>query len=183
MESKTLKTLEFDKILNMLSSFAKNDAAKDKAVALKPSADARAVLQMLQETDAASVLILKYGSPDIVRINDVNESVKRLAVGGGLSMSELLNIGAVLRGARIMKKYTPEQAGILSGYIEELVPDKRLEERISTSIISDEEMADGASAELAVIRRKIKNTSAKIKDSLDSMIHSSTTANFCRTRL
>ncbi len=173
MESKTLKTLEFDKILDMLASFAKNGAARDKALALKPSADIRIVEQTLLETDAASTLILKYGSPDIVRINDIDEAAKRIAVGGGLSMSELLNIAAVLRGARIMKRYTPEQTGVLSGYIEELISEKRLEERITTSIISEEEMADGASAELATIRRKIKNTSAKIKDSLDSMIHSS----------
>lgn len=173
MESKTLKTLEFDKILQLLCEYAKNDAAKERALALKPTADRRAAEQALLETDAASTLILKYGSPDIVRIKDISESAKRLALGGGLSMSELLNIAAVLRGARIMKRYTPEQTGVLSGYVEELVSEKRLEERISSSIISDEEMADGASAELAAVRRKIKNTSARIKDSLDSMIHSS----------
>lgn len=172
MELKSLKTLEFDKVLAMLSEFAENDAAKAKAKTLKPSADFRAVRQMQEETDAGVTLILKYGSPERIRINDISDSVKRLAAGGGLSPAELLNIARILKGARIMKKYTPEQTGILSGYIEELVPEKQLEERITTSIISEDEIADGASPELAAIRRKIKNTSAKIKDTLDSMIHS-----------
>lgn len=172
MESKTLKTLEFDKILVMLAGFAKNDAAKELAEALVPTSNPRAAEQMLCETDAAVTLILKYGSPELVRIDDIGEVQKRLAVSGGLSMSELLNVARILKGARIMKKYTPEQAGALSGYISELVPEKRLEERIFSSIISEEEMADAASAELSSIRRKIRNASAKIKDTLDSMIRS-----------
>ncbi len=172
MESKTIKTLEFDKILLMLADFAKNDDAKAKAVKLEPSSQFRVVEQTLEETDAAVTLMLKYGSPEIVRINNIDESVKRLKVGGGLSMPELLNVARILKGARIMKRYTPEQTGILSGYIGELVSAKPLEDRITTSIISDEEMADHASVELASIRRKIKNASAKIKDTLDSMIRS-----------
>ncbi len=172
MESKTFKTLEFDKVLHMLADFAKNDDAKAKALSLVPSSVFRVVEQTLEETDAAVTLILKYGSPEIVRINNIDESAKRLKVGGGLSMPELLNIACILKGARTMKRYTPDQTGILSGYIEELVSAKPLEDRIATSIISENEMADHASSELATIRRKIKNASAKIKDTLDSMIRS-----------
>ncbi len=172
MEHKSLKTLEFDKILEKLAELAKNDAAKAIALGLEPTNNIRAVEQTLDETDAAVQLLLKFGSPEIVRISDISEAAKRLAAGGGLSMTELLNIARILKGARVMKQYTPEQTGVLSGYIAELEPDKRLEERITTSIVSEDEMADGASAELANIRRKIKNTSAKIRDTLDSMIHS-----------
>lgn len=172
MEHKSLKTLEFEKILEKLAELAKNDAAKTIALGLEPTNNIRAVEQTLDETDAAVQLLLKFGSPEIVRISDISEAAKRLAAGGGLSMTELLNIARILKGARVMKQYTPEQTGVLSGYIAELEPDKRLEERITTSIVSEDEMADGASAELANIRRKIKNTSAKIRDTLDSMIHS-----------
>lgn len=174
METKTFKTLEFDKVLNMLSSFAKNDKAKDKALSLVPSKAPSAVEQMLSETDSAVTLILKYGSPEIVRIDEISDAAKRLKIGGGLSSSELLNIARILKGARILKKYTAEQAGSLFGYITELVPNKQLEDRISGSIISEDEIADSASPELSSIRRKIRNTSAKIKDTLDSMIHSQT---------
>ncbi len=172
MNGKTIKTLEFDKICVMLSGFAKNDGAKKLAEGLMPTSNLQGAEQVLSETDSAATLILKYGSPELPYIDDIGEVQKRLAVGGGLSMGELLNIARILKGARIIKKYTPEQTGVLSGYVEELVPDKRLEERITTSIISSEEMADGASGELASIRRKIRNASAKIKDTLDSMIRS-----------
>ena len=172
MESKTLKTLEFDKILNKLAGFAKNTEAKEKAEKLVPTENFNGAVQMLDETDAAVSLILKYGSPEIVRIDSISEAQKRLAVGGSLSMSELLNVARILKGTRIMKKYTPEQTGVLSGYIAELTVQKQLEERITTSIVSEDEMADGASAELATKRRRIRNSSAKIKDTLDSMIRS-----------
>lgn len=172
MEHKTLKTLEYDKILQMLSGFAKNDAAKAKISELEPSDNPRAVEQTLAETDAAVTFILKYGSPELLRINGIKEQLKRLKAGGALNMSELLNIEKILRNARLLKSLTPEQTGILSGYIEELTPDKPLEERISASILSEDEMSDSASAELASIRRKIRNASNKVRDTLDSMIHS-----------
>ena len=92
MEHKSLKTLEFDKILERLAALAKNDAAKELALKLVPTNNIRAVEQTLDETDAAVQLLLKFGSPEIVRISDISESVKRLNAGGGLSMSELLNI-------------------------------------------------------------------------------------------
>ena len=84
MESKTLKTLEFDKILAMLASFAKNDGAKALAKALVPISNVAGVEQMLCETDSAVTLILKYGSPEIMRLEEIGEVQKRLAVGGGL---------------------------------------------------------------------------------------------------
>lgn len=172
MDSKTLKTLEFDKILLRLAELARNDGAKEKALALVPSSKYNAVVQTLDETDAAVTLLLKYGTPEQVSFASPEESLKRLAVGGGLSMAELLNIARILKGARLMKRYTAEQTGVLYGYIEELCSEKRLEERITTSIISESEMADGAGAELAAIRRKMRNASAKIRETLDSMIHS-----------
>ncbi len=172
MDSKTLKTLEFDKILLRLAELARNDGAKEKALALVPSSKYNAVVQTLDETDAAVTLLLKYGTPEQVSFASPEESLKRLAVGGGLSMAELLNIARILKGARLMKRYTAEQTGVLYGYVEELCSEKRLEERITSSIISESEMADGAGAELAAVRRKMRNASAKIRETLDSMIHS-----------
>lgn len=172
MENKSLKTLEYTKILAMLEQYAKNDAAKERARSLKPSGSYREVEKNLLETDAAVTMSLKYGAPDILRVEDPSEAFKRLEIGGALSMAELLNIARLLRAARILKRYTKEQTGILSEYFGELIPNKAFEDRITTSIISEEEMADTASPELANIRRRIKNAGAKVRDSLDSMIKS-----------
>lgn len=172
MERKTLETLEFDKILYMLTNHAKNQLTRDKILKLTPSSSYREAEQLVLETDAAVTTILKYGTPEILTIDDVNPSLKRLNIGGTLSAAELLNIARLLKGARLLKKYTPEQVGILYGYFEELTPNKRLEEEICTSIISEEEIADNASSALYDIRRKIRNAGAKIKSTLDSMIRS-----------
>ena len=173
MEEKTLSTLEFTKILRLLEDFAKNDDAKEMIKNLKPSPSFREVEQMLLETDAAVTMSLKFGAPEILRIDSIKPSLKRLAVGGGLSMAELLNIARLLKCARNLKRYTDEQTGILSGYFAELSPNKTLEDKINTAIISEDEVADSASPALANIRRKIKNTGAKVKESLDNMVRSS----------
>lgn len=173
MERKSLKTLEYDKILQLLSGFAKNDDTKVRIAALEPSPEPRVVEQTLMETDAAVTLLLKYGAPDMLRISNIKEQLKRLQIGGSLNMPELLNLGRILKNARTLKALTPEQTGILSGYIEELTPDKAFEDRIAGAILSEEEMADSASPELSHIRRKARNASNRIKESLDSMIRSS----------
>lgn len=172
IEEKSLVTLEFTKILKRLSEYAKNEDAKKLAENLKPSPVYREVEQSLLETDGAVTMSLKYGTPEILRFEPVEGSLKRLAVGGGLSAGELLNIARVLKCARNLKRYTEEQSGVLSGYFGELVEAKSVEDAIGSAIISEEEISDNASPALANIRRKIKNTSAKVKDSLDSMVRS-----------
>ena len=172
MEKKTLKTLEYDKVLKMLSAFARNDDTKLKIDKLEPSNDMRVVEQALMETDAAVTHILKYGTPEILWVTNIKEQLKRLQVGGSLNMGELLNIARILKNSRILKELKSEHIGILCGYTEELVPNKPLEDRIFSSIITEEEMADNASAELFNIRRKSRSAASRVKSSLDSMIHS-----------
>ena len=70
MENKSLKTLEYTKILAMLEHYAKNEAAKERARSLKPSNSYREVEKNLLETDAAVTMSLKYGAPDILRVED-----------------------------------------------------------------------------------------------------------------
>lgn len=173
MEEKTLSTLEFTKVLKHLEDFAKNDDTKEIIKKLKPSPVFREVEQLLLETDAAVTMSLKFGTPEILKVERIDSSLKRLAVGGGLSAAELLNIARLLKCARNLKRYTEEQTGILSGYFSELTPNKQLEDSISSAIVSEDEISDSASPTLANIRRKIKNTGAKVKDSLDNMVRSS----------
>ncbi len=172
MDDKTLRTLEFDKIRTKLAEYAVNDAAKELAMTLFPFDNIDDVNTALSETDAASVMICKFGSPSIYAVSEVFSALKRIKVGGSLSMSELLNVARVLKCASGLKKYYDGHKGILDRYFLCLEKDDRTEERISTSIISETEVADGATPELANIRRKMVRAGEKIKDSLNSMIHS-----------
>lgn len=172
MEEKSLSTLEYTKILKSLSECAKNDDAKTMAEELKPSSDFREVERALAETDAAVTMSLKFGSPEILRVEPVDGAIKRLDVGGALSAAELLNVARLLKCIRNLKRYTKEQTGVLEEYFSELVSAKPIEDEINRAIVSEDEIADAASPALANVRRKMKNAGAKIKDSLDSMVRS-----------
>lgn len=172
MERKTLVTLEYDKILERVAECAVLPAAKERILSLFPAADISEAKRLLERTDAAAVLTLKFGSPSFGKVKSVSGAVKRLRIGGALSAGELLNIAEILRVADGLKKYYADKETVLSEYFDELFPERQLSEVIFASIISEEEIADGASAELSSIRRKIRNAGDKIKSSLNDIIHS-----------
>lgn len=172
MEDKSLSVLEFNKIISRLAGMTRNEDARKIAEELTPSPDFNEVSLALAETDAAVTMSLKFGAPEILRVNPIEGALKRLAVGGGLNAAELLNIARALKCARGLKRCTDEQTGVLSGYFAELTAVKPLEDEITLSIISEDEIADTASPALSDIRRKMKNTGAKIKNTLDGMIKS-----------
>ncbi len=173
MDTKTLKTLEFDKILDMLAKFAVNESAKSELLALQPSSDCGEVERRLAETDHAVVLLLKYGAPDIGRINEVKSAVRRMELGGALSAGELLNAAKILRIASTLSKYySGAEDGALGEYFKALVPNKKVESLITSAIIAEDEIADSASPALSSIRRKIKSAEARVKSSLNDMLHS-----------
>lgn len=173
MEEKTLKTLEFDKVLSRLAEQTVNDEARSRAAAVKPQTDIRRVRRELEITDCATVMLYKYGSPPVMHVSPIEKSLKRMNIGGSLSMPELLNVAAILKCAdRLKAYYDGHGGGALDDYFGCLVPERTVEERISTSITAEDEMADGASTELFNIRRKINRAGVKIKDTLNNMIHS-----------
>ncbi len=172
MERKTLVTLEYDKILERVAECAALPAAKERILSLFPASDISTAKKLLESTDAAAVLTLKFGSPSFGKVKSVSGAVKRLKIGAALSAGELLNIAEILRVADGLKKYYADKETVLSEYFDELFPERQLSEVIFASIISEEEIADGASAELSSIRRKIRNAGDKIKSSLNDIIHS-----------
>lgn len=172
MDKKTLKTLEFNKITEMLAELAVNDETKRAAEALMPQKTLEAVKKALSDTDKAVISICKFGAPPILKVSPVSYAIKRIEVGGSLSTIELLNIAAILKCAERLKKYSDEHEEIPHSYFDNLTAYKEAESRISSAIISEDEISDNASVELSAIRRKIGRAGEKIKDTLNSMIRS-----------
>ncbi len=173
---KSLAKLELDGVLELLAIQAVSDAAKEVCRNLKPETDADEVRRLQEQTTAACKLISLKGSPSLGGIRDVGASLDRARRGGSLTPGELLKIASSLRVARTVKAYADTDAvsSCLDVYFWELTANKYLEDRISNSILSEEEIADSASSALADIRRHIRVQSSKIRESLQKIISSPT---------
>ena len=174
--------LELNRVLHMLADCAGSVEGKAACLALNPSSDLEQVQQWLEETTVASTLSTQKGYPGFSGVKDVTASMDRAERGGTLQPKELLDIAGVLRCTRNVKGYIneDEQRNILTPLFDMLVPNKYLEEKIFAAIITEEEIADTASPELADIRRHMRVQSAKIKDSLQKIISSPSYSKFLR---
>jgi len=171
---KSWQKLELHVVLEKLSACAGSADGKNACLALVPTSDLEDVQHLLDETTAAANLSTRKGYPGFAGAINVLESLNRAERGGMLHAGELLNIAALLRCARSVKDYITDddEPTVLSPIFRMLTTNKYLEERIFTSIISDNEIADSASAELADIRRHMRIQSAKVKESLQKIISS-----------
>ncbi len=168
-------SLELPKILNMLADLTACSDAYEKALSTEPSNDFFEVSQLLSKTEAAYILIAKFGAPSFGGLMNTDNAVRRAESGGVLSMRELLDISQVLRVIRAISSWREKSAGCesaLDDYFNSLYTNKYLEDMINNAIISDGEMSDNASSELKDIRRKIRVREARIREQLDRMIHS-----------
>ena len=179
---KSYQKLELDAVLQLLADQAGSAEGKEKCLSLVPQTDADDVRKLQEQTTAACKLIVQKGSPSFAEARDVSASLARADRGGCLSAGELLRVASALRCARVIKNYAETDAvsSVLDPYFMDLVANKYLEDKINTSILSEEEIADAASAELADIRRHIRVQSSKIRESLQKVISSPTYAKFLR---
>lgn len=180
------KKLELDKVIELLKNEAWSDIAKENLSGLLPETEIDKIKKELKKTDDAFVLSSKYGTPRFYNIKDVSFSVKRAKQGASLSLRELLDIGLVLREIDGLISWYDGCGGIensLHEYFAQLVPNKHLEDTISNSIISEEELSDGASAELSRIRKAIVRQGMRIKEQLDKFIKSQTNQKYLQEAL
>ncbi|MBR4309231.1 MAG: endonuclease MutS2, partial [Oscillospiraceae bacterium] len=179
---KSLKKLELDIVLEKLAECATSEEAKGRCRSLLPLADAEEIRILQQQTSAAVKLISLKGTPSFYGLKDVGPSLERADRGGCLSTTELLRIAALLKCIRGAKAYYNGDytQTLLDVYFQELSPNRYLEEKISNSILSEDEIADAASTELADIRRHMRVQSAKVKESLQKIISSPTYAKYLR---
>ncbi|MDO4830803.1 MAG: endonuclease MutS2, partial [Clostridia bacterium] len=170
------KTLELDKILERLAGQTSLDDAREMALRLEPQFDLKKVQLLLKQTDDAVVLSSKYGAPSFGSATNCSGNLRRAQAGGCLTTTELIAIADTLRIIRTVKEWHSRFASVettLDTYFSGLVSNKYLEERITSAIISDDEISDKASSALSDIRRKIRTASSKARESLDKIIHSS----------
>lgn len=170
---KSLTTLEFDKIIDMLVECASTSGAKSRARSLTPTSDYDVVVERQTKTDDAKRLINAKGYPSFSAEESVVPSAERAYKGAILAPRELMNIASMLRSARMMLDYISADKPFetsLDAIFNRLMPNRTLEEKISRAIISEDLIADEASPTLADIRRKIKNANNKIKDTLQTYI-------------
>lgn len=172
---KHTKALELDKILEMVATEASSEDGAQLARELSPVHTAAEAKWLLEETDAAFVAMAKFGAPSFYGMKNVTNPLRRAQAGGGLGLRELLDIGATLRTIRGLTQWWGKSESVrtaLTGRFEVLSPNKYLEEKIFTCIVSEEEVADSASPALAAIRRKIRAASQRVRDQLDKLIRS-----------
>lgn len=172
---KSLNTLELPAVLNMLAAEAVSESAKEGALKLQPSDDTHEVKRRLDETSAAKTMMVVRGSPSFSGIKDVRPSLSRADLGGSLNTLELLSIARVLQCSRLVKSYIADdrhEKTCIDYLFSALHANRFLEEKITSSIVGEDEIADSASSELANIRRKIRAASARAREALQKIISS-----------
>jgi len=170
---KSIRTLELPAVLRMLADQTNSGEAREKALAVVPETDIDFVKRLQDETDAARAMIGVKGSPAFSGIKPVGESLYRADRGGALNTRELLDIAGVLRCARRVREYFSEgEPTAIDHFFYALRGNHYLEERITTAILDEDEIADNASPELADIRRHKRNAAAKGRQILQKIISS-----------
>ena len=172
---KSLVTLELPAVLEMLAQQAVGDTAKQAALSLSPSGDRAEVKRRLDETTAAKTMMVVRGSPSFSGVKDVRPSLARADLGGALNTRELLDIARVLQCARLVRGYLADDTvgkTSIDHLFYALHANKFLEEKINNSITGEDEIADGASSELASIRRQMRAAAARAREALQKIISS-----------
>ena len=171
--NKSVRILEFDKILNMLSSFAQTEGAKKRALALIPSANKDTILRRQELTDNAKYMSGVKGAPSFNSIPEILDVVEKAEKQSILSPREILDVASVLHTTRLLLEYIHTDAikpCELSEIFERLVANKPLESKIFKAIIGEDLIADDASPTLADIRRKIRYQTNRIREVLQGFL-------------
>ena len=178
MLNRHYKALELDKVLEMLSELTSCADSREMALKLEPQTDFATAKSELAKTEEAYIMLAKFGGPSFGSVKNVNNSAARAAAGGVLTPRELLDIGEDLRVIRSLSEWRGNQSYdkslSIDVYFGGLRPNKYFETKISSAIISEEEIADNASPALADIRRKMRQQSMRIREKLDGIIRSQT---------
>ena len=179
---KSLKTLEFNKIIDMLANNADTAPGKERCVSLRPFTQLLTITEAQKLTTESASMIMRKGRLSLGGARDISPAVKRSAIGGILNITELLQIGDFLRSCNSAKSYAKssdknESYPTLSPMFGAIVPIEELNREIERCILNEYEISDNASTALSQVRRGIKVANDRIKEHLNSIIHSQTYKN------
>ena len=167
--------LEYYKVLGMLAERAVSDLAKTRCLALEPSGDEKSVIRKRAETDDAVSVCLRKGTPPFINLPDLSDPIAYAEKGGSLMPRQLISVASALGAAKRVRAFLtsdmPDGAKTVKRAADALLPLPELERRITDSITSDYEIADGASPALRKIRRAIEQQNEKIRASLARFIN------------
>ena len=183
---KYCKAIELDKILARLAQLCSCEDAKAMALAIEPARDLRDVRELMQYTVDANTLTNRYSTPSVGAVENPAAALKRSEIGARLSPRELLDVGKVLRAFETIERWRRQLEGgqtSLSYLLDSVVALPDLQKHIADTIISEEEISDNASPELADIRRKIRQAGAKAREVLDKMVRSATYQKFLQDNI
>lgn len=183
MNKRTLRVLEYYKVIEQLTGFATCPEGKRLCEKLKPATDFNEIAKTQEETRDALARVYQYGGISFSGVYPIGEAIKRVSVGASLSVSELLDIAKLLKVAELAKqygekvqdkeKYGPDTGrDSLTVYFESLMPLEYLVREINRCILSVDEIADDASATLKEIRRDMKLVNQKVHTALNGIVTS-----------
>lgn len=178
MNKKTLAKLEYNKIIEQLIEHASSFSGKELCRRLKPMTDISAIRNAQDETAAAFTRIVKKGRPSFSGCNPVNDSIRRLEIGGVLGSGELLRICKLLETSGRARAYgrhdnADEMEDCLDGYFEQLNPVTILVNEIRRCVIDEDEISDDASPGLKHVRRAMNQINDKVHATLSNMVNGS----------
>ena len=181
MTERSLRVLEFSKIRAQLSQYCVSDMGAALCDSLEPVSRIEDVCRMQQETREAHDMLTYLGGTPMIAFSDVRAQLHLAEIGSTLSPRALMDIGASLRAARACRDALVNDRGgtpMITANASRLSTFKNVEQAISDAIISEEEIADRASPELFSIRRKMRACNERVRERLNSMIHSTTYAKY-----
>ena len=181
MNKRTLRILEYYKIIEQLTGFATCPEGKRMCERLKPSVDMIEIQKNQEETRDALARVYQHGGLSFSGVYPIGEAMKRVAVGASLSIAELLDVAKLLKVAERARQYGEQEIDkdnegmtvrqdSLTGYFESLMPLEHLAREINRCILSEDEIADDASSALKDIRRDMKQINSKVHDVLNGIV-------------
>ena len=190
MNSKTLKSLEYNKIVDLLMGKAESELGRDRIKAIKPLTNIEEIEYLQKQTEEGYSLILKRGNPPLYGIHSIAPEVRRVEIGGALSPGGLLKVSDSLRVSRGLKNYIKESKEdkasnfpLVERLVEGLSVFKHIEDEINNAIISENDISDNASSTLRNLRRQMISKNESIKDKLNSIISSQTNKKYLQDNI